>query len=84
MFTKLHSVFPHIVSSPWIVSSSSEETIQITLRKVISNEEIIWNFQAFMNSKKNSCHGNFMMKYGTYIVNIYTVFCTLVIGPEIN
>ena len=24
----------------------------------------IWNFQAFMNSKKNSCRGNYMRKYG--------------------
>ena len=28
------------------------------------NEETIWNFQAFMNSKKNSCRGNYMRKCG--------------------
>ena len=24
----------------------------------------MWNFQVFMNSKKNSCRGNYMRKYG--------------------
>ena len=28
------------------------------------NEETIGNFEAFMNSKKNSCRGNYMRKYG--------------------
>ena len=27
---------------------------------------LIWNFQAFTNSKKNSCRGNYMRKYGIY------------------
>ena len=34
------------------------------------NEETIWNFQAFMNSKKNSCRGNYMRKYGMWFFDI--------------
>jgi len=30
------------------------------------NEETIRNFQVFMNSKKNSCRGNYMRKYGIF------------------
>ena len=36
-----------------------------SLHKGKLNEETISNFQAFMNSKKNSCRGNYMRKYGT-------------------
>ena len=31
-------------------------------------EETIWNFQGLKIPKKNSCRGNYMRKYGTYIV----------------
>ena len=41
---------------------------KFSLHKGKLNEETIWNFQAFMNSKKNSCCGNYMRKYGIQIV----------------
>ena len=43
----------------------SEETILV----FITQEETIWNFQTFMNSKKNICQRNYMRKYG--ICNSY-------------
>ena len=30
--------------------------------------DYIWKFQAFMNSKKNSCRGNCMRKYGSWTI----------------
>ena len=42
-------------------------------------------FQAFMNSKKNSCRGNYMRKYGNYFerfaynCSIIIFLCTLVL-----
>ena len=46
--------FPHLV----------RKLIKFSLHKGKVNEETVWNFQAFSNSKKNSCHGNYMRKYG--------------------
>ena len=40
---------------------------KFSIHKGKANEETKWNFQAFMNSKKNSCRGNYMRKYGTYV-----------------
>ena len=53
------TVFPHIVSwivsSPWIVSSSSEETIQISLHKRKINVETRYmKFSRFYKFKKES------------------------------
>ena len=39
---------------------------KFSLYKGKLNEETIWNVKAFMNSKKNSCRGNYMRKYGIY------------------
>ena len=36
---------------------------KFSLHKGKLNEETVRNFQAFMNSKKNSCRGNYMRKY---------------------
>ena len=41
---------------------------KFSLDKGKLNEETERNFQAFMNSKKNSCRGNYMRKYGIYLV----------------
>ena len=44
---------------------------KFSLHKGKLNEETIWNCQAFMNSKKNSCRGNYMRKYGMYNVQTF-------------
>ena len=41
-----------------------------SLHKRKLNAETIWNFQAFMNSKKNTCRSNYMRKYGSHNVHM--------------
>ena len=45
-----------IVSSPF----------EFSIHKRKLHEETVWNVQAFMNSKNNSCRGNYMRKYGNW------------------
>ena len=49
---------------PWMLKSPLTSVL---------NEESIWNFQAFMNSKKHSCHGNYMRKYGICLLRNWEV-----------
>ena len=44
------------------------KVFKFSLHKGKLNEETIWNFQALMNSKKNSCRGNYWRKYGTSFI----------------
>ena len=62
----ISTVFPHIVAAATILFwiHLVRKLFKFSLRKGKLNEETIWNFQAFMNSKKNSCRGNYMRKYG--------------------
>ena len=71
-FQILHTVFPHIVSSlEYFPPLNSFPTLvrklfKFSLHKRKTNAETIWIFQGFTISKKNSCRGNYMRKYGTY------------------
>jgi hypothetical protein len=66
----LNTVFPHIVFSleyfpplntfPTLVS----KLFKFSLHRRKTNAETIWIFQGFTISKKNSCRGNYMRKYG--------------------
>ena len=47
---------------------------KFSLHKRKLNEEIIWIFQAFMNSKKNSCRGNYMRKYSIHSNCYFNLF----------
>ena len=79
-----YSFLPWIDSSPWIVSSSNvRKLFKFSLHKGKLNEETIWNFQAFMNSKKNSCRGNYMRKYGIWFIYILFLI-NLQIGKLVN
>ena len=43
-----------------------QKLFKFLLHKRKPNAKAIRNFKAFMNSKKNSCRGNYMRKYGVY------------------
>ena len=72
--SKVHTVFPHIVSSlEYFPPLNSFPTLvrklfKFSLHRRKTNAETIWIFQGFAISKKNSCRGNFMRKYGIFIL----------------
>ena len=70
-------VFPHIVSSlEYFPPLNSFPTLvrklfKFSLHKRKANAETIWIFQNFTISKKNSCRGNYMRKYGSLKVRFF-------------
>ena len=55
---------------------------KFSLHKGKLNEETIWNFPAFMNSKKNSCRGNYMRKYGRSVTSFQKDFLKFHFAPK--
>ena len=78
----VYTVFPHIVSSlEYFPPLNSFPTLvrklfKFSLHKWKTNAETIWIFQGFTISKKNSCRGNYMRKYG-----IWNFHCMTFVHP---
>ena len=80
---KLITVFPHIVSSleyfPPLNSFPTflRKLFKFSLHRRKTNAETIWIFWGFTISKKNSCCGNYLRRYGIYLCSYFKLMVFL-------